>query len=68
MSWPDPADRATAAASLRAVLRDGSTWTTYSWPRPSASQLPERKTTYLRKVVAPGGEVLVVGSGIYAGG
>jgi len=68
MSWPDPADRATAATSLRAVLRDGSTWTTYSWPRPSASQLPERKTTYLRKVVAPGGEVLVVGSGIYAGG
>lgn len=67
LSWPDPAERATAAASLQAVLRDGSTWTTYNWPRPSASTLPERKTTYLRKVVAPGGEVLIVGSGLYAG-
>ena len=68
LSWPDPAERAIAAASLQAVLRDGSTWTTYSWPRPSASKLPERKTTYLRRVVAPGGEVLIVGSGLYAGG
>jgi signal transduction histidine kinase len=68
LSWPDPAERAIAAASLKAVLRDGSTWTTYSWPRPSASKLPERKTTYLRRVVAPGGEVLIVGSGLYAGG
>ena len=67
LSWPDPAERAIAAASLKAVLRDGSTWTTYSWPRPSASKLPERKTTYLRRVVAPGGEVLIVGSGLYAG-
>lgn len=68
LSWPDPAERAIAAASLKAVHRDGSTWTTYSWPRPSASKLPERKTTYLRRVVAPGGEVLIVGSGLYAGG
>jgi signal transduction histidine kinase len=68
LSWPDPAERAIAAASLKAVLRDGSTWTTYNWPRPSASKLPERKTTYLRRVVAPGGEVLIVGSGLYAGG
>ena len=68
LSWPDPAERATAAASLQAVLRDGSTWTTYKWPRPSASNLPERKATYLRRVVAPGGEVLIVGSGLYAGG
>jgi len=68
LSWPDPAERATAAASLQAVLRDGSTWTTYKWPRPSASNLPERKSTYLRRVVAPGGEVLIVGSGLYAGG
>jgi len=65
LSWPDPAERTNAAASLKAVLRDGSTWTTYSWPRPSGSSLPERKTTYLRKVVAPGGEVLIVGSGLY---
>ena len=68
LSWPDPAERAIAAASLKAVHRDGSTWTTYSWPRPSASKLPERKTTYLRRVVSPGGEVLIVGSGLYAGG
>jgi signal transduction histidine kinase len=68
LSWPDPAERAIAAASLKAVHRDGSTWTTYNWPRPSASKLPERKTTYLRRVVAPGGEVLIVGSGLYAGG
>lgn len=68
LNWPDPAERAIAAASLQAVLRDGFTWTTYSWPRPSASKLPERKTTYLRRVVAPGGEVLIVGSGLYAGG
>ena len=68
LSWPDPGERAIAAASLKAVHRDGSTWTTYSWPRPSASKLPERKTTYLRRVVAPGGEVLIVGSGLYAGG
>jgi hypothetical protein len=27
--------------------------------------LPEAKTTYLRRVVAPGGEVLIVGSGMY---
>jgi len=68
LSWPDPAERAIAAASLKAVHRDGSTWTTYNWPRPSASKLPERKTTYLRRVVTPGGEVLIVGSGLYAGG
>ena len=68
LSWPDPAERAIAAASLKAVLRDGSTWTSYNWPRPSASKLPERKTTYLRRVVSPGGEVLIVGSGLYAGG
>jgi signal transduction histidine kinase len=68
LSWPDPAERANAAASLKAVLSKGSIWTTYSWPRPSAVQLPERKTTYLRKVITPGGEVLIVGSGLYAGG
>jgi len=67
-NWPDPAERANAAESLKAVLNDGSTWTTYSWPRPLASKLLERKTTYLRRVVAPGGEVLIVGSGVYAGG
>jgi hypothetical protein len=65
LTWPDPAERARAAASLKAVLEQGSTWTTYRWPRPSASPLPESKLTYLRKLVAPGGEVLIVGSGMY---
>jgi signal transduction histidine kinase len=65
LTWPDPAERGRAAASLKAVLQGGSTWTTYRWPRPSASPLPEAKITYLRKVVAPGGEVLIVGSGMY---
>lgn len=68
LRWPDPAERARATASLRAVMSQGSAWATYSWPRPTASPLPERKTTYLRKVVAPNGEVLIVGSGMYAGG
>jgi len=68
LNWPDPAERANAAGSLKAVLKDGSTWTTYSWPRPLAPKLLERKTTYLRRVVAPGGEVLIMGSGLYAGG
>ena len=67
LSWPDPTERANAAGSIKTVLKDGATWTTYSWPRPSASKLLERKTTYLRRVVAPGGEVLIVGSGLYAG-
>jgi signal transduction histidine kinase len=67
LSWPDPAERANAAASLKTVLSRGSTWTSYSWPRPSAPSFPERKTTYLRRVVAPGGEVLIVGSGLYEG-
>ena len=67
LQWPDPAERANAAAALRAVLKDGSTWTTYSWPRPTASRLPERKSTYLRRVATPSGEVLIVGSGLYAG-
>ena len=68
LSWPEPAERANAVASLKAVLSHGSTWTTYSWPRPSAAQLTERKSTYLRKVITPGGEVLIVGSGLYEGG
>ena len=65
LRWPEPAERARATASLKEVLERGSTWTTYRWPRPSASPLPEAKTTYLRRVVAPGGEVLIVGSGMY---
>jgi hypothetical protein len=28
--------------------------------------LRERKTTFLRRVVLPGGETLIVGSGLYA--
>ena len=62
---PDPKERATVRDSLQTVLRNGSAWTTYSWPRPGSTAAVERKKTYLRKVVAPGGEVLVVGSGMY---
>ena len=65
-SWPDPAERANARAALQTVLRSGSTWTTYPWPRPGSTALLERKSTYLRKLVTPAGEVLVVGSGVYA--
>jgi signal transduction histidine kinase len=47
------------------ALRQGSGWTTYWWPQPDASRLPLRKVAYVRKVVTPEGETLIVGSGIY---
>lgn len=50
---------------IELALRQGSGWTTYLWPQPDRSKLPVRKTTYVRKVVLPDGEVLIVGSGIY---
>ena len=65
LRWPDPAERAQAQASLKEVLARGSTWTSYRWPRPTASPLPEAKSTYLLRVTTPGGEVLIVGSGLY---
>ena len=66
LALPEPGDQANAQASLRTVLSQGSAWTVYNWPRPDQSTLRERKTTYLRRVVLPGGETLVVGSGLYA--
>jgi len=68
-SWVGPQERANASralqTALQTVLRSDSTWTTYPWPRPGTTAAVERKTTYLRKVVAPDGELLVVGSGFY---
>jgi hypothetical protein len=64
-SWPDPGDRSRVRASLQKALQSGSTWTTYRWPRPGSTVPVEAKSTYLRTVMAPGGEVLLVGSGLY---
>jgi signal transduction histidine kinase len=50
---------------IELALKEGSGWITYLWPQPDRSKLPVRKTTYVRKVVLPGGEVLIVGSGVY---
>lgn len=50
---------------IELALRQGSGWTSYLWPQPDRSRLPVRKTTYVRKVVLPGGETLIVGSGLY---
>jgi signal transduction histidine kinase len=50
---------------IRTAMEKGSGWTTYLWPRPDSSTLPERKTTFVRKVTLPGGETLIVGSGLY---
>lgn len=47
------------------ALQQGSGWTTYWWPQPDASRLPLRKVAYVRKVITPEGETLIVGSGIY---
>ncbi|MEB3322872.1 MAG: cache domain-containing protein [Synechococcaceae cyanobacterium] len=50
---------------IRLALEQGSGWTTYLWPRPESPGLPARKFTYVRKVVLPDGETLIVGSGLY---
>jgi signal transduction histidine kinase len=65
LALPQATDRASLKAALQEALRQGSSWARYSWPRPGTTAGVERKTTYLRKVVLPGGEVLVVGSGLY---
>ena len=62
----EPSERNNAQVSLRSVLARGSAWTVYNWPRPDQLTLRERKTTYLRRVVLPDGEILIVGSGLYA--
>ena len=62
----EPNEKKNAQASLGSVLARGSVWTTYNWPRPDHTTLRERKTTFLRRVVLPGGETLIVGSGLYA--
>ena len=47
------------------ALADGSGWTQYYWLRPGGSKLQTLKSTYVRKVVLPDGETLIVGSGLY---
>jgi signal transduction histidine kinase len=51
---------------INLAMGQGSGWVEYLWPRPDASSLPERKTTYVRRVQLPDGETLIVGSGLYA--
>ena len=47
------------------AMRRGSGWTTYLWPRPDGSRTPVPKSTYVRRVVTPEGETLIVGAGVY---
>lgn len=47
------------------AMKQGSGWSTYWWPQPNASRLALRKSAYVRKVVTPQGETLIVGSGFY---
>lgn len=47
------------------AMRRGSGWTTYLWPRPDGSKTPVPKSTYVRRVVTPEGETLIVGAGLY---
>ncbi len=47
------------------AMRRGSGWTTYLWPRPDGSKTPVPKSTYVRRVVTPAGETLIVGAGLY---
>lgn len=50
---------------INLALQQGSGWTSYWWPQPDASRLPLRKVAYVRKVVTPQGETLIVGAGVY---
>jgi len=51
---------------INLAMQQGFGWVEYYWPRPDASKLPEHKTTYVRRVQLPDGEVLIVGSGLYS--
>lgn len=44
---------------------DASGWIFYLWEESWQSRVPEWKSSYVRKAVAPGGAVYVVGSGLY---
>lgn len=61
----DTDNHALVADYIRLAMTQGSGWTSYRWFRPAPQRTPVRKHTYVRRVVAPGGEVLVVGSGYY---
>ncbi len=44
---------------------DASDWVFYLWEESWKSRVPEWKSSYIRKAVAPGGAVYLVGSGSY---
>jgi hypothetical protein len=44
---------------------DASGWVFYLWEESWKSRVPEWKSSYIRKAVAPGGTVYLVGSGLY---
>lgn len=50
---------------IRLALKQDSGWTSYLWPQPDRSLLPIRKFTYVKKVVLPDGETVIVGAGLY---
>jgi signal transduction histidine kinase len=47
------------------ALTRGSGWVRYLWPRPQEPSRPVPKLTYVRKVITPEGEPLIVAAGLY---
>jgi cytochrome c len=43
----------------------GSGWVDYWWPKPGEHK-PSKKLSYIKKAKMPGGEMVVVGAGIYS--
>lgn len=64
----DADNRALMADYIRLAMSQGSGWVSYRWFRPTPPRTPMRKHTFVRKVVAAGGEVLVIGAGYYTPG
>ncbi len=44
---------------------DASGWVFYFWEQSPKSRIPAWKSSYVRKAIAPGGKVYLVGSGLY---
>jgi signal transduction histidine kinase len=61
----DASGKAMVREYIDLAMRRGSGWTTYLWPRPDGSRTPVPKSTYVRRVVTPEGETLIVGAGLY---
>ncbi|MFM8605306.1 MAG: cache domain-containing protein [Cyanobium sp.] len=61
----DASGKAMVREYIDLAMRRGSGWTTYLWPRPDGSKTPVPKSTYVRRVVTPAGETLIVGAGLY---